>query len=85
MPHTQLVKRTLSTLVVLLIAALGLIGIAATLFPPPGVVSTPMSTLLGLLFSALFLFVAWVIWRWSRSCLLCQTPESGRQPGSGSK
>jgi len=73
MPRRQILKRTISSVVVLLVAGLGLLGIGVTLFPPHGTPTSTLDTLLGLIFAGVFLFIAWLIWRWSRSCLLRET------------
>ncbi len=78
MPQTQLIKRTASTVAVLLIASLGIIGITVTLFPPEGTHIDRLTTLLSLGFSSLFLFIAWALWRWSKSCLMCQLPTPSK-------
>lgn len=79
MPQTQIIKRTVSSVVVLLFVSLGLVGIAATLLPPEGTQTDLITTLLGLGFSSTFLFIAWAFWRWSKSCLLCQMPTITKQ------
>lgn len=80
MPHRHVIKRTASTVVILLIASLGITGIAVTLFPPEGTEADLVTTLLGLLFSSLFLLAAWIGWRWSNSCLMCQPPSADKPP-----
>lgn len=79
-PHYTL-RRWFSYLAVALLAGLGLLGVAVSLFPPNAERPGPMEALLGLGFSGLFFFSAWVIWRWAHSCLLCR--EASFTDGAG--
>ncbi len=98
MTHTHLggLRRLIGYLAVALLTGLGLLGSAVSLFPPDGAQVGALEGLIGLAFSAIFFFSAWVVWRWVNSCLLCregplrdaggcETPAAGpsRRPPHG--
>jgi hypothetical protein len=66
-------KRLLGSTVALLIAGLGVLGVAVSLFPPHHAHPDALTSLLGLVFSASFFLAAWVVWRWTHRCLACNT------------
>lgn len=66
-------KRIFAITLTLLIGAPGVIGVFITLFPPNGDQLSLTHTLLGLISSSVFLVSAWITWRWSQTCMLCQT------------
>jgi len=55
----------------LLVGAPGVVGVFVTLFPPNGLILSLSSTLTGLFASSTFLLTAWIIWKWSHSCMVC--------------
>lgn len=57
----------------LLVGAPGVVGVYVTLFPPSGVQLALSHIVIGLGCSFVFLLIAWAIWMWSKTCLLCQT------------
>lgn len=71
-------KQIFAFVLVLSIAATGVVGVVVTLFPPNGNQLSLAETLAGLIFSSVFLLVAWAIWKWSQTCLLCNLSQTTR-------
>jgi hypothetical protein len=71
--YSHSLKRLLGRTVALLIAGLGVLGVVVSLFPPHHPHPDILTRLLGLVFSASFFLAAWVVWRWTHSCLACST------------
>ena len=72
-------KRIFAITLTLLVGAPGVVGVYITLFHP-NVAQLSLSVIfMGLISSFIFLLMAWIIWRWSKTCLLCRTNQSSRE------
>jgi len=72
-------KRFFANTITILVGAPGVVGVFVTLFPPNGAILSFSSTVVGLFASSTFLLTAWIIWKWSHSCLPCQPNLASRK------
>lgn len=77
--NDNFLKRIFIFILVLSLASPGVVGIFVSLFPPNGAQLSLSETLTGLVFSSIFLLTAWVAWKWSQTCVLCDLNHSPRK------